>query len=276
MNLNLDKDLCFFDIESTGLNVLRDRILQLAIIKFQKNSNQPEELSMLINPGVPISEEAFQVHGISAKDLSNKPVFAQVADKIFKFIGDADLAGYNSNRFDIPMLVEEFARVGIDFDMAKRRTIDVQRIFYKMEPRTLKAAVRFYCQKDLINAHDALSDVRATISVFEGQLEKYVGKEVENEDGLLGPSPITPDIQQLHDFTNDLRFLDATQKLRVEKDGTVVFNFGKYEGKPAGEVLYKDKNYYNWIITKEFSTQVKQAVKSLLKDYVSKMEKDIR
>jgi DNA polymerase-3 subunit epsilon len=276
MNLNLNKDLCFFDIESTGLNVLRDRILQLAIIKFQKNSNQPEELSMLINPGVPISEEAFQVHGISAKDLSNKPVFAQVADKIFKFIGDADLAGYNSNRFDIPMLVEEFARVGIDFDMAKRRTIDVQRIFYKMEPRTLKAAVRFYCQKDLINAHDALSDVRATISVFEGQLEKYVGKEVENEDGLLGPSPITPDIQQLHDFTNDLRFLDATQKLRVEKDGTVVFNFGKYEGKPAGEVLYKDKNYYNWIITKEFSTQVKQAVKSLLKDYVSKMEKDIR
>jgi len=276
MNLNLDKDLCFFDIESTGLNVLRDRILQLAIIKFQKNSNQLEELSMLINPGVPISEEAFQVHGISAKDLSNKPVFAQVADKIFKFIGDADLAGYNSNRFDIPMLVEEFARVGIDFDMAKRRTIDVQRIFYKMEPRTLKAAVRFYCQKDLINAHDALSDVRATISVFEGQLEKYVGKEVENEDGLLGPSPITPDIQQLHDFTNDLRFLDATQKLRVEKDGTVVFNFGKYEGKPAGEVLYKDKNYYNWIITKEFSTQVKQAVKSLLKDYVSKMEKDIR
>jgi len=208
--------------------------------------------------------------------LSNKPVFAQVAKKIFKFIGDADLAGYNSNRFDIPMLVEEFARVGIDFDMAKRRTIDVQRIFYKMEPRTLKAAVRFYCQKDLINAHDALSDVRATISVFEGQLEKYVGKEVENEDGLLGPSPITPDIQQLHDFTNDLRFLDATQKLRVEKDGTVVFNFGKYEGKPAGEVLYKDKNYYNWIITKEFSTQVKQAVKSLLKDYVSKMEKDIR
>lgn len=276
MNLNLDKDLCFFDIESTGLNVLRDRILQLAIIKFQKNSNQPEELSMLINPGVPISEESFQVHGISAKDLSNKPVFAQVSDKIFKFIGDADLAGYNSNRFDIPMLVEEFARVGIDFDMAKRRTIDVQRIFYKMEPRTLKAAVRFYCQKDLTNAHDALSDVRATISVFEGQLEKYVGKEVENEDGLLGPSPITPDIQQLHDFTNDLRFLDATQKLRVEKDGTVVFNFGKYEGKPVGEVLYKDKNYYNWIITKEFSTQVKQAVKSLLKDYVSKLEKDIR
>jgi len=276
MNLSLDKDLCFFDIESTGLNVLRDRILQLAIIKFPKNSQEPEELSLLINPGVPISEEAFQVHGISAKVLSNKPIFSQVADKIFKFIGDSDLAGYNSNRFDIPMLVEEFARVGIDFDMAKRRTIDVQRIFYKMEPRTLKAAVRFYCQKDLINAHDALSDVRATISVFEGQLEKYVGKEVENEDGFLGPSPIIPDIQQLHDFTNDLRFLDATQKLRVEKDGTVVFNFGKYEGKPAGEVLYKDKNYYNWIITKEFSTQVKQAVKSLLKDYVSKMEKDIR
>ena len=174
------------------------------------------------------------------------------------------------------MLIEEFARVGIDFDMAKRRTIDVQRIFYKMEPRTLKAALRFYCQKDLVDAHDALSDVRATISVFEGQLIKYVGKEVENEDGVVGPSPITADIQQLHDFTNDLRFVDATQKLRVEKDGTVVFNFGKYEGKPAGEVLYNDRNYYNWIITKEFSSQVKQAVKSLLKEYANKMDKDNR
>ncbi len=276
MTVTLDKDLCFFDIESTGLNVLRDRILQLAIIKYPKNNKPFEELSLLINPGVPISEEAFQVHGISAKDLANKPVFSQVADKINKFIGEADLAGYNSNRFDIPMLIEEFARVGIDFDMSKRRTIDVQRIFYKMEPRTLKAALRFYCQKELVDAHDALSDVRATISVFEGQLAKYVGKEVENDDGVVGPSPITKDIQQLHDFTNDLRFVDATQKLRVEKDGTVVFNFGKYEGKPAGEVLYNDRNYYNWIMTKEFSSQVKQAVKSLLKDYANKMDKDNR
>jgi DNA polymerase III subunit epsilon len=276
MTVTLDKDLCFFDIESTGLNVLRDRILQLAIIKYPKNNKPVEELSLLINPGVPISEEAFQVHGISAKDLANKPVFSQVADKINKFIGEADLAGYNSNRFDIPMLIEEFARVGIDFDMSKRRTIDVQRIFYKMEPRTLKAALRFYCQKELVDAHDALSDVRATISVFEGQLAKYVGKEVENDDGVVGPSPITKDIQQLHDFTNDLRFVDATQKLRVEKDGTVVFNFGKYEGKPAGEVLYNDRNYYNWIMTKEFSSQVKQAVKSLLKDYANKMDKDNR
>ena len=276
MTVTLDKDLCFFDIESTGLNVLRDRILQLAIIKYPKNNKPVEELSLLINPGVPISEEAFQVHGISAKDLANKPVFSQVADKINKFIGEADLAGYNSNRFDIPMLIEEFARVGIDFDMSKRRTIDVQRIFYKMEPRTLKAALRFYCQKELVDAHDALSDVRATISVFEGQLAKYVGKEVENDDGVVGPSPITKDIQQLHDFTNDLRFVDATQKLRVEKDGTVVFNFGKYEGKPAGEVLYNDRNYYNLIMTKEFSSQVKQAVKSLLKDYANKMDKDNR
>ena len=276
MTVTLDKDLCFFDIESTGLNVLRDRILQLAIIKYPKNNKPVEELSLLINPGVPISEEAFQVHGISAKDLANKPVFSQVADKINKFIGEADLAGYNSNRFDIHMLIEEFARVGIDFDMSKRRTIDVQRIFYKMEPRTLKAALRFYCQKELVDAHDALSDVRATISVFEGQLAKYVGKEVENDDGVVGPSPITKDIQQLHDFTNDLRFVDATQKLRVEKDGTVVFNFGKYEGKPAGEVLYNDRNYYNWIMTKEFSSQVKQAVKSLLKDYANKMDKDNR
>lgn len=267
MNLQLDRELCFFDIEATGLNVVRDRIIQIAIIKYSPKTAEPQELSMLINPGIPISEEAMQVHGITPKDVANKPVFAQVADKIYDFIGNADLAGYNSNRFDIPLLMEEFARVGKEFDISKRRSIDVQRIFYKMEPRNLKAALRFYCNQELADAHDALADVRATIDVFKGQLEKYRGQDYVDDDGNVTAAPIRDNVQVLHEFTNDNRFLDATQKFKVDHNGEVVFNFGKYVGKPAGKVLFEDKPYYNWMLNKEFTSQVKQLVKQLAKDY---------
>ena len=181
------------------------------------------------------------------------------------FIGEADLAGYNSNRFDVPMLMEEFSRVGIEFEISKRRLIDVQRIFYKMEPRTLKAAYRLYCGKELEDAHDAMADVRATIDVFKGQLRTYEGKDLLDEDGNIIPAPIKNDMQALHTFTNDLNFLDATQKLRVQPDGKVVFNFGKYLGQSVKEVFAKDKNYYFWIVEKEFSSQVKQIVKEMMK-----------
>jgi len=173
MKFNLDKNLVFFDIESTGLNVLKDRILQIALIKFTREKEEPVELHMLINPGVPISEEAFAVHGISNEMLRTKPTFAQVAEEIFSFIGDADLAGYNSDRFDIPMLMEEFHRVGIQLDISRRRLLDVQKIFYKMEPRTLKAAYKLYCNKDLEDAHDALAEVQATVDVLKGQIQRY-------------------------------------------------------------------------------------------------------
>lgn len=267
MKLNLTKPLVFFDVESTGLNVIRDRIVQIAMIKYPVGGGEPEEISMLINPGIPISEEAMSVHGITPKDLANKPVFQQVARKLLDFIGDADLAGYNSNRFDVPILMEEFARVGIEFDVSKRRTIDVQRIFYKMEPRTLSAALKYYCDKDLVDAHDALADVRATIDVFKGQIERYENVTVTDEEGNEAPSPVVNDMQQLHEFTNDLKTIDATQRLKYDNQGTVVFNFGKYNGKPVAEILYKDRQYYNWILNKEFSSQVKQIVKQLLKAY---------
>ena len=228
MKLQLEKDIIFFDIESTGLNVLRDRIVQLAMMKYSKGKVQPEELNMLINPGIPISEEAMNVHGITPADVANKPTFAQVADKIRDFVGDADLAGYNSNRFDIPLLMEEFARVGIELDMKGRRQIDVQRIFYKMEPRTLAAAYRFFCNGKIENAHDAMEDVRATVAVLDGQLSKYEGKDLIPEEGDIIENPVRNDVQQLHDFTNDLRVLDATQRLKYDHNGIVVFNFGKY------------------------------------------------
>jgi len=266
IKINLDRDLVFFDVETTGLNVIRDRIIQIAMVKLHKNGKPDEELSMLINPGIPIAEEAMKVHGITPKDLANKPTFAQVAQKIQDFIGNADLGGYNSNRFDVPMLMEEFARVGMEFDISKRRLIDAQRIFYKMEPRTLVAAYRFYCQKELEGAHDALADVRATLAVFKGQIKTYEGKDLLDEDGNTIPTPIKNDMQTIHEFTNDLNFVDATQKLRVQSDGTVVFNFGKFAGEPVKTVLAREKHYASWILEKEFSSQVKQYIKQVQKE----------
>jgi DNA polymerase III subunit epsilon len=266
IKLNLTRDLVFFDVETTGLNVIRDRILQIALIKYPHNGNEPLELSMLINPSIPISEESISIHGISAKDLANKPTFIQVGKQIYDFIGNADLAGYNAARFDIPMLMEEFARMGLDFDISTRRIVDVQRIFYKMEPRTLKAALRFYCQTELEDAHDAMADVRATIDVFKGQLQHYEGKNLLDETGNEVPEPIKNDIQVLHDFTNDLRMVDATQKLKYDHNGVIVFNFGKYVGQSVKDILTKDKNYFHWIMEKEFSVQVKQTIKKLMKE----------
>lgn len=259
----LDKDIVFFDIESTGLNVIRDRILQIALIKYEKNNPTPKELVMLINPGMPISPEAEAVHGISAEMLKNKPVFAQVADQLWDFIGDADLSGYNLHRFDVPMLMEEFSRVGKEFDISHRNIVDVQRIFYKMEPRTLAAAHEYYCGSKLDGAHDALIDVQATIDVLKGQLVKYENKDFETADGEIVENPIQNNMKALAAFTNDLNTVDVTQRLKYDHNREIIFNFGKYTGQKVVDVLAKDKNYYNWIMEKEFSSQVKQIIKKL-------------
>lgn len=266
MDLNLTRDLIFFDIEATGLHVIRDRIIQLAMIKYSAKGKDPEERTYLINPGIPISEEAMNVHGITPKDVARKPLFNQVAQEIYDFIGDSDLAGYNSNRFDIPMLMEEFDRAGLEFNVDKRRLVDVQRIFYKMEPRTLSAALRFYCQQEMENAHDAMADVRATVAVFEGQLQMYKDQPYIDGDGNAIPNAVQPDIKALHDFTNDTRFVDATQKMRYDQNGNIVFAFGKYNGQPVADVFRKDKNYYNWILNKEFSSQVKQIARRIMRE----------
>lgn len=268
MEFNLKKDIIFFDVESTGLNVIRDRILQIALIKYSPNKNEPEELTHLINPGVPISEESFSVHGISAQDVANKPTFAQVADEIYQFIGDGDLGGYNSARFDIPILMEEFARVGMELSMEGRNNIDVQRIFYKMEPRTLRAALRFYCNKELEGAHDALADVRATVEVLKGQLSTYEGVDLVVDEQETIIAPIKNDMKALHEFTSDLKTIDATQRLKYNSNGEIIFNFGKYVNQSVIDVITKDKNYYNWIIAKDFSSQVKQIIKRLYKENV--------
>lgn len=270
MEFNLKKDLVFFDVETTGLNILRDRIIQIGLIKYSPNQSEPIELELLINPGIPISEESMKVHGITPDILRNKPSFNQVAQQLYDFIGDADLSGYNSNRFDIPMLIEEFDRAGFDFDLDKRKLIDVQRLFYKMEPRTLKAAHKFYVGETFENAHDALSDVRATINVLKGQLEKYNNVDFEDNDGNIIKTPVINDMNALHEFTNDLNIVDVTQRLKYNSQGVIVFNFGKHIGEPVAETLANDRQYYNWILNKEFSSQVKKVVRKLVKEYEEK------
>jgi len=265
--IELDRDIVFFDIESTGLNVIRDRIMQIALIKIFADGRPQEELEMLVNPGVLISEEAYAVHGIGPKDVANKPTFDQVADKVYNFIGNADLAGYNSNRFDVPMLMEELARAGYNFDISIRRLIDAQRIFYRMEPRTLSAALKYYAGKEMTNAHDALADVRATIDVFVGQLDHYKDRDYVNEDGEVTEKPLARDMDAVHKFCLDDRFLDVTNRIKRNAQGVPVFNFGKYQGKPVGKVCTEDPGFYNWLMNKDFTQQVKKLVKQITDEY---------
>lgn len=259
---NLDNPLCFIDLEATGLHIIRDRIVQVGIIRFTSGNEQSDELDLLINPGIPISEEAIEVHGITPTDVADKPTFAQAAEEIYKFIGDADIAGYNSHRFDIPMLMEELYRAGYDLDIDNRRLIDVQRIFHKMEPRTLAAAHKFYCGTEMRDAHDALADVEATAAVLGGQIEMYEDVDYEDKDGNVTEEPIINDMQALHDFTNDMKVLDVTRKVKYDEDENIVFNFGKHRGKKVGEALLNDQQYYHWMLDKDFSIRVKRIIKS--------------
>lgn len=266
MILNLKNDLVFFDIESTGLNILQDRILQIALIKYTKNKPDPEELFLYINPGIPISEEAYAIHGISNEMIKNKPTFGQIGPKIYEFIGNADLAGYNSDRFDVPMLMEEFHRIGITFDISKRKLIDVQKIFYKMEPRTLKAAYKYYCGGEFLEAHDALADTKATVDVFMGQLKMYEGVDHVDGDGHVTPAPIVNDIQAISEFIKDNASIDITNRLKYNSQGDVVFNFGKYANQSVTNVFKTEPNYYRWMMEKDFSAQVKQIITKIHDD----------
>lgn len=260
MAFQLDRDLVFFDIESTGTDVVHDRIVQLALIKYPKDGSAPIEKEFLINPQYPIKEDASRVHGLTIDDVRDKPTFKQYAMELLEFIGDADLAGYNSNRFDIPMLMEEFSRAGISFSMEGRRHLDALQIFYKMEPRTLKAAHRFYCGSDMEGAHDALADTRATAAVLLGQIKRYQGVDYEDPDGNLIPAPIKNDVQALHDFVNDSRQVDFTGRFIRNASGTIVLNFGSNKGEPA----HKNHNTLHWIISKNFPAQVKQIARDIL------------
>lgn len=259
--LNLPNDLVFFDLEATGLNLTRDRIVQIALIKLFADGRPAEELEMKINPTVPISPEATSIHGLTNDDLKDAPTFSEVAQRLYDFIGDSDLGGYNSNRYDVPLLQEEFYRAGLFLDTGSRRLIDAQHIFYQMEPRTLSAALRFYAGKEMTDAHDALADVRATVEVFRGQLRHYAGATYTREDGTV-IEPFT-DIDSVAEFCRDDRFLDATRRIKRGPDGVPTFNFGKHAGQPVAEVFAKEPSYLKWILDKDFTTEVKALVQAI-------------
>ena len=261
MKLTLDKDLCIFDIESTGGDIVKDRIIQLAIIKYPKDGGALIEKNYLINPQQPIKPDAYAVHGISDADVANAPTFKMLATELFNFFKDCDLVGYNSNRFDIPILIEEFARVGLDFSTENRKLIDAMQIFYKMEPRTLRAALKFYCGKDLADAHDAMSDTKATLEVFLGQIEKYKDSNYEDANGNIIERPIRPDnMQSIHEFVNDHTRVDFTGRFIRNNQGVIVFNFGNNKGEAAS----KHPQVLQWMIQRDFPLQVKNIARAIL------------
>lgn len=247
--LHLTRPIIFFDIESTGLNTATDRIVELSFIKVHPNGNE-ESQTLRFNPGIPISEEASAVTGIRDEDVAQCPPFKEKARELAQIFQGCDLAGFNSNSFDIPMLVEEFLRAGTDFDISRSRMVDVQNIYHKMEQRTLSAAYRFYCDKDLKDAHSAIADTRATYEVLLGQLERY-GDALKNDVGFLA------------DFSRRNRNIDLAGRIVENEQGVPVFNFGKHRGKPVEEVLRREPGFFAWIMQGDFTQNTKQTLMRL-------------
>lgn len=269
MQLNLKKPLAFFDLETTGVNVASDRIVEIAILKVLPDGRiekRPDpalgKTRLLVNPGVPIPAEASAIHGIYDEDVKDAPTFEELSGKLFKFLYDCDLAGFNSNKFDVPILAEEFLRCGIDFSIEGRNLIDVQNIFHLMEQRTLKAGYKFYCNKDLENAHEAMADVEATHEVFLAQLEKYAGTEIEDRDGNK-IIPVANDMEHLHYTSQRHRNVDMLGRIIYNENDEEIFNFGKHKGKTVREVLKIEPGYYGWMLNGDFPLYTKKVLKDI-------------
>jgi len=248
MPLNLTKPLCFFDLETTGINITTDRIVEISILKVYPNGNK-ESKTWLVNPEMPIPAEVSAIHGITDDKVANEPTFKQLASEINNMIKDADLAGFNSNRFDIPLLAEEMLRADMDFDMKSRLAIDVQTIFHKMEQRTLSAAYKFYCDKTLENAHTAAADTLATYEVLEAQVERY--EDLENNAKFLA------------DFSSRKRFADFAGFIAFNKEGQEVFSFGKHKGKLVTDVLETEPGYFGWLLNADFPLYTKKVLTAI-------------
>lgn len=255
MNLNLKNPLAFFDIESTGINIANDRIVEISILKVYPDGSE-ESKTQLINPGKPIPAETSMIHGIYDDDVKDAPSFKEVGKSFVKFFEGCDLAGFNIIKFDVPMLVEEFLRAGINFDISKRKLIDAQKIFHLMEKRNLAAAYKFYCGEILENAHSAEADTRATYEIFKKQVEKYDGEDVTDMKGnKLGV--IQNDMEAVHNITLQ-KMVDLAGRMIYNDNGVEVFNFGKHKGKSVVDVLKKEPMYYDWIQKSDFSLDTKR------------------
>ena len=248
MSLNLTKPICFFDLETTGINITTDRVVEISILKVFPNGNK-ESKTWLVNPEMPIPALVSAIHGVTDERVANEPTFKQLAPEISAMIKDADLAGFNSNRFDIPLLAEEMLRADMEFDMKGRVAVDVQTIFHKMEQRTLGAAYKFYCDKSLENAHTAEADTLATYEVLKAQVERY--DELENDTKFLA------------EFSSRRKFADFAGFLSYNKDDQEVFAFGKHKGKLVTDVLDKEPGYFGWLLNADFPLYTKKVLTAI-------------
>ncbi len=254
MTLKLEKPIVFFDLETTGVQVAKDRIVEISILKVFPNGNK-ESKTWLVNPTIPIPKEAAEIHGITDEKVMNEPTFKQLSSEISALLHNCDLAGYNSNKFDIPLLAEEFLRSGVDFDMKNRKAIDVQNIFHKMEQRTLIAAYKFYCNKDLTDAHSAEADTTATYEVLLAQLQKY--DEIENN------------VEFLTDFSQrGGKFADMAGFIRYNAEGEEILSFGKYKGKTLKAIWEENPGYFSWINQADFPLYTK----NVMRNFTDKMK----
>jgi DNA polymerase III subunit epsilon len=256
MQLNLTKAIVFLDIEATGLIIGLDRIVEISLLRVNPD-NSTEIKTMRINPEMPIPEKVSKIHGIYEKDILESPTFKQAAPVLLQFIGNADFAGYNSNKFDIPLLAEEFLRVGAEFDLKGRRLVDVQNIFHFMEPRNLAAAYKFYCNQPLEKAHSAEADVIATYEIFKAQLGRYENTIVEDDKGNR-VQPVQNDISKLAELSNKNKNVDLAGRIIYNEKGIEVFAFGKHKDKAVEDVFAKEPSYYSWIMQGDFSLYTKR------------------
>ncbi|MBL7925869.1 MAG: 3'-5' exonuclease [Bacteroidia bacterium] len=247
MNLKLTKPLAFIDLETTGVNVGSDRIVEISILKLMPDGSKVVKTKR-INPQMPIPTGASAIHGIYDADVANEPTFKQLAHELLQFIDNADLAGYNSNKFDVPVLVEEFFRAEVNFEMKSRRMIDVQNIFHKMEQRTLAAAYKFYCNKEITNAHSAEADITATYDVFLAQLQRYTLSETV--DGLA-------------EFSSYGNTVDFAGRMVFNDKGQEIFNFGKHKGRSVEMVFNEEPSYYDWMMKGDFTNHTKQVITAI-------------
>ena len=246
--LNLKRPLAIFDLETTGVDFVKDRIVELSIIRISPDQLR-EQMTMRLNPTIPIPIESSQVHGIYDEDVAMSPTFKDVAQELFDFLDPCDFAGFNSNRSDIPVLLEEFIRAGIWMDIESRNLIDIYRIYTMLEKRDLTTAYKFYCGKDLTNAHSAAADTEATMEVMLAQLQHY-------------PTELKNDMRFLHDFSNDERYLDSGRRF-IYHNGKPTFNFGKHKGKSVESVLKEEPSYYNWMLNGDFPEHTKQKFREI-------------
>jgi len=245
MELKLTRPICFFDLETTGMNVAQDRIVEISILKVYPNGNK-ESKTWLVNPEMQIPDEVIAIHGISNEKVANEPTFKMLSKEIYNIIKDSDLGGFNSDRFDIPLLAEEMLRADIDFDMKNMVSVDVQTIFHKMEKRTLEAAYKFYCNKKLTDAHSAEADTQATYEVLLSQLDRY--SELEN------------DVKKLAEFSTHKKTVDFAGFIVLDENQEEIFSFGKHKGRKVLEVLDKEPGYFGWILNADFPRYTKKVL----------------